>query len=334
MLLFLFLSCQDDAFMPESQELISMRNSWPEDIALPMGAQPESITMGNGHTAYVSISAMAGAIYQIDLQTGEGEYLVSPAPGRVVAGVAFDARSNYLWVAGAFMGNLLVFDAGSGMQVAEFQLGDPWYPLPGTNPSSMVNDVVITKKAVYCTDSFMPVLYKIPLGPSGMIADGTEPETIFLSGEFEMTMNAPLGFPVNANGIDATPNGKHLVIVNTSSGILYHVDPMTGYATTIDTGGESMLFGDGIMLEPYDNGEYALYVVRNFMNMVAKLHLSEDLNSATLCDVITSTDPAFRIPTSVDAFGDGLYLVNARFDVAPPLEPAPDVTFNVVRVEN
>ena len=331
-LFLLFTGCQENLLSPTTDELVSLRNPWPDDIALPEGAQPESIAMGNGHTAYVSVGAVAGAIYRIDLQTGEGDYVVAPVPGRVVAGIAFDTRSNYIWVAGAFMGNLMVFDAGSGMQVAAFQLGDPWYPLPGTNPTSLVNDVVITNKAVYCTDSFMPVLYKIPLGPSGTIAEGTEAETVYLTGDFEMTMNAPLGFPVNANGIDATPNGKDLVIVNTSSGVLYHVNPMTGYATAIDMGGESMLFGDGIMLEDAGDG-YDLYVVRNFMNMVAKVHLSPDLNAGVLSDVITSADPAFRIPTSVDAFGNALYLVNARFDVAPPLEPTPDVTFNVVRVD-
>jgi hypothetical protein len=218
------------------------------------------------------------------------------------------------------------------MQAASFQLGDPWFPLPGTNPTSLVNDVVVTKKAVYCTDSFRPVLYRIPLGPAGSIPVGATAETIPLTGEFVMTMDAPLGFPVNANGIDATPNGKDLVIVNTSSGILYHVDPVTGYATAIDIGGESMLFGDGIMLEEVGDG-YDLYVVRNFMNMIARVHLAPDLNSGFLSDVITSSDPAFQIPTSVDAFGDGLYVVNARFDVAPPLVPTPDIPFSIVRVD-
>lgn len=326
------MSCHENDFIPSTDDLISMRNPWPDDIPLPTGAQPESITMGNGHTAYVSVGALAGAIYEIDLQTGEGAFVVTPLPGRTVAGVAFDARSNIIWVTGAFLGNLMAFDAQTGVQVAEFQLGEPWVPLPGSNPTSLVNDLVVTRKAVYCTDSFRPVLYKIPLGPAGMITAGTSAETIMLTGDFKMTTNAPLGFPVNANGIDATANGKSLVIVNTSSGILYHVDPGSGYATAIDLGGESMLFGDGIMLEESING-FDLYVVRNFMNMVAKVYLAPDLNSGYLGDVITSSDPSFRIPTSVDAFGDRLYLVNARFDVAPPLVPSPDVTFNVVSVD-
>lgn len=331
-LILLFMSCHEDRLLPDADALVSPRNPFPVDIALPTGEQPESITMGIGHTAYISLGALAGGIYQVDLQSGEGNYLVSPVPGRALAGVAFDARSNLVWAAGAFLGNLLAFDAGSGMQVAEFQLGDPWFPTPGTNPTSLVNDVVVTKKAVYCTDSFRPLLYMIPLGPAGTITEGAAPGVIPLSGDFEMTMDAPLGFPVNANGIDATPNGKDLVLVNTSSGILYHVDPATGYATSIDLGGESMLFGDGIMLEENQDG-FCLYVVRNLMNMVAKVQLEPDLKTGHVSGVITSADPAFQIPTSVDAFGDGLYLVNARFDVAPPLSPAQGIEFNVVRVD-
>lgn len=40
------------------------------------------------------------------------------------------------------------------------------------------------------------------------------------------------------------------------------------------------------------------------------------------------TDPRFRIPTTAAAWGDRLYLPNARFDV----EPTPDTEYDVVAV--
>jgi len=38
------------------------------------------------------------------------------------------------------------------------------------------------------------------------------------------------------------------------------------------------------------------------------------------------------IPATAAEFGKSLYVVNARFDVAPPGMPAPDVEFQVVRL--
>ena len=43
--------------------------------------------------------------------------------------------------------------------------------------------------------------------------------------------------------------------------------------------------------------------------------------------------PDFRIPATTAEFGERLYVVNARFDVAPPGLPAPGVEFEVVAVD-
>lgn len=49
--------------------------------------------------------------------------------------------------------------------------------------------------------------------------------------------------------------------------------------------------------------------------------------------VATITSPDFRISTTVAELGKRLYVVNGRFDVAPPSVPAPDVGFEVVGVQ-
>ncbi len=325
-MLLLLAACQEEQGVAPADEMIAYRAAFPDDIALPTGFQPEGITVGKGHTAYVG-SGFSGAIYQLDLRSGEGSYLVPPAMGQWVLGMDYDVRTGYLYAAGGIFGNLMVYEASTGELVANYQLTTP--PMPGQDPTTLLNDVVVTRNGVYVTDSFSPFLYKLSLGAGGKLIPGASPQALLLSGDFQMVPDAPLGFPVNANGIDATPDGKYLVIVNLSAGVLYRVDPATGYADLIDLGGESMLFGDGLLLEPGDDG-YTLYVVRNMLNMISEVQLEKDLLSGTVRRMITS--PLLRIPSTVDDFGNGLYLVNARFDMAPPAMPAPDVEFNVVRI--
>ena len=72
--------------------------SFPETVPLPDGFQPEGITVGISHTAYVG-SLAGGAIYAIDLRTGTGSELVPGFPGSLFAvGLDFDPRSGYLFV--------------------------------------------------------------------------------------------------------------------------------------------------------------------------------------------------------------------------------------------
>jgi sugar lactone lactonase YvrE len=125
----------------------------------------------------------------------------------------------------------------------------------------------------------------------------------------------------NANGIEATPDGRWLIVVNSTSGVLYRIDPVTGEATRIDLAGQTVQAGDGLLL---DGG--TLYVVRNQLNQIAVVELSPDLASGRVTGAITS--PHFRIPTTVTEFGHALYAVNARFG----MPPGPGETYEVVGV--
>ena len=75
-----------------------------------------------------------------------------------------------------------------------------------------------------------------------------------------------------------------------------------------------------------------LYVVQNFLNQIAVVHLTPDLSSGVVGSPITS--PEFRIPTTAAEFGGALYAVNARFDAYDFNDPptAVGVAFEVVRV--
>lgn len=291
--------------------------AFPAVIPLPTGFQPEGIAVGHGHDIYVG-SFISGAVYRADLRTGEGAVLVPPAPGeRMSVGLSYDRRSRLLFAAGGLTGGGFVYDTETGDLVQAYSFGDP--------SVTFVNDVVVTRRATYFTDSFNPVLYRIPLGPRGQVPGPSAVERVPLSGDFQMTTECAFVAPVNANGIDATPNGEYLVLVNLCLGTLYRVDPETGAATLIDLGGDSVLFGDGILLDGR-----TLYVVQNVLNQIAVIRLNATMDAGTV--VGTITDPAFRVPATIAEFGASLYAVNARFDVAPPPDLWPDVEFEVVRV--
>lgn len=289
---------------------------FPDLIPLPTGFQPEGIALGYGHDVYVG-SFTSGAVYRADLRTGEGALVVPPAPGgeRMSTGLSFDRRSRMLFAAGALTGMGFVYDTETGNLVQAYAFGDPMV--------TFVNDVVVTRNAAYFTGSFEPVLYKVPLGPRGEVPHPSAVEMVELSGDFQMGTGC--GFGVNANGIDATPDGDHLIVVNGCLGTLYRVDPETGAATLIDLAGDNVVSGDGILL----HGR-TLYVVQNFLNQIAVIRLDATMESGTVVRIIG--DPAFRVPTTIAEFGSSLYAVNARFDVAPPTDVWPDVEFEVVRV--
>jgi len=293
--------------------------SFPETVPLPGGFQPEGITLGNGPTAYVG-SLASGSIYEVDLRTGAGSTLVQGLPGSLLAvGLDFDARSGYLFVAGGLTGDGRVYDTDTGQMIHQLPLSAPWI--------SWINDVVVTRDAAYFTNSFVPEIYKVPLNsqgePSGVV------QTLMLHSDWQNFTNpAPTGpadMWINANGIVATPNDRTLIVVNYFSGLLYTVDPDTGFATEIDLGGVSVQSGDGLVLR----GK-TLYVVQNFANAIAVFRLSPDYSAATFTGYLTDSD--LSIPSTADLFGPWLYAVNARFDVCFP-GPCPGLEYDIVRVD-
>jgi sugar lactone lactonase YvrE len=279
--------------------------TFPEVIALPDGWLPEGIAVGRGSTFY-SGSRANGAIYRGDLRTGEGSIFAPGATGRVAVGLSVDQRGRYLFVAGGPTGEAYVFDANSGALVANYVL---------TAPGTFVNDVIVTRDAAYFTDSARPVLYRLALGPDGRVDPAMTIEEIDLGGDWQQVP----GF--NANGIEATPNGEWLIVVNSTVGALYRVDPQTGDTTQIDLGGASVTAGDGLLLQGS-----TLYVVRNQLNTIVVIDLSSDLLQGTVTGQITS--PLFDVPTTIAMFGSSLYAINARFST-PPTQTT---TYSIVRV--
>jgi hypothetical protein len=282
----------------------------PSSIPLPVDFQPEGIAV-KANTFYVG-SLRDGDIYRGDLRTGQGTRWIDVS-GRVAVGMRVDRARGWLVVAGGPTGHAYVYDLGSGTTAADLVLG--------AAGSTFSNDVAITRRALYFTDTFAPTIYKVPIRDDGTFG-ATQPITV--------TGPAAAVGGFGLNGIDST-HRRWLIVNHTDLGILALVDPRTGVSREIPLTGPALVPGtlDGLQLE----GRTA-WVVQNAANSVAKVRLSPDLTRGRVVAVITSS--LFRVPTTVARHGSTLALVNGRFDLGfpPPFGPGapPGTEFDVVQI--
>jgi hypothetical protein len=270
----------------------SHHSSLPSRIDLPDGFSPEGITKGRGNTFYVG-SLVDGAIWKGNFKTGKGRILVPGVAGQVAVGTEYDALRGRLWVAGGQTGLVRVYNARTGrlLQTYDFGLG------------GFLNDLVVTRKAVYVTDSLNQRLDVIPLGWRHKLPAPSSAFTLPLGGDIHYTT----GF--NANGIVA----RHgwLILVQSNTGQLFRINPRTGNAREIKLlGTVDVKNGDGLEL----HGR-TLFVVRNQSNLVAVLKLGWSLRSARWQRDLTS--PGLDIPTTAAFALNKLWVVNARFSTPP-----------------
>ncbi|MEH1165655.1 superoxide dismutase [Micromonospora sp. CPCC 205539] len=276
---------------------------FPARIALPNGFTPEGLTIGRGTTVFVG-SILDGAVWRGDLRTGRGSVLIPGTPGKDKAGLKLDQRGR-LWTADFSGGGASVYDAGTGALLAHYQFTD--------EPGSLVNDLVITDRAVYFTDSARQVLYVVPLGPGGRLPAATAFRVLPLTG--------PAATPdAYHNGIVALPDGD-LLVAQMLPGRLVRIDPRTGGSRLVDLGGYSVERADGLVLRGH-----TLYVIRNLTSVIAVVQLNSRYTAGVVQREITG--PQLRVPATGDLLGSALYVVNGRFDV----EPGPDVDYDIVRV--
>ncbi len=273
---------------------------WPDLIPIPVGFEAEGIELSKDADFFVGTLAFsgnhtnAGAIYKGNLVTGEGHVLVQPT-GKPIAGLSYDARTDYLYAATGF-GNpnrergVNVYAGTSGRLLGEIIFGD----------EMVINDVLVTDTAVYCTDSISTTLYKIPLEDDGKVFSSTV-EKIEMTG-FEMAEG------YNANGLVGDFDGKELLIINIGTGVLYLVDTESGAASPVNVQGDEQLFADGDGL--YMDGR-TLYIMQNFAQKIAVVDLSDDLTQGTFIKNIVSDD--FSIPTTITGFGNCIYAINTHF---------------------
>ena len=262
-----------------------------EVIALPGATSAEGIAAGTGTTFYAG-DLFAGDIFRGDIQRGSAELFIDAPAGRMAVGMAADIEHDLLFVAGGFTGQGYVYDTLTGASLAAYQFG-----AAGT---SLINDVALTKDGAWFTDSFQPRLYFVPVDEAGIPGSFV---TLQLTGPA-----AEISGQFNLNGIQATPNGKTLIVAHSTNGELYTVDPLSGASARV--GGVSVPSVDGIVLLGR-----RLWAVQN-INQVTGVRLSPHLTSGVIEEVITSD--LFQVPATAARFGSRLAVVNAKFDTGFP----------------
>ena len=261
-----------------------------EVIILPGASSAEGIAAGRGSTFYAG-DLFAGDIFRGDFQRGRAELFVDAPAGRQAVGMKVDLAHNLLFVAGGFTGQGYVYDLETGATVATYQF---------SAPPTVINDVTLTRHGAWFTDSLNAHLYFVPVSQTGVPGPFT---TLGLTGPAANTSGA-----FNLNGIEATANGKTLIVAHSATGRLYTVNPRTGSSAAI--AGVSVPAVDGILMQGN-----RLWAVQN-TNQVSRIHLAANLTSGRVDKIITSD--LFQVPAAAARHGHRLAVVNTKFDTGIP----------------
>jgi sugar lactone lactonase YvrE len=278
-----------------------VRHALPEDFTYP-----EGIALQEDGRAFYTASAETGAVLRVEVASNTAHTVVPP--GRLVPqesefpgllGLELDDAGR-LWIAGGRTGTMFVVDARSGAELSRHRA--PRTP-------SLINDVAIASGGAFFTDSLNPVLWRIEA--RGERAAEPEPW-------LDLSNTAiRYGEGANLNGIEATPDGRALIVVQMNKGLLYRIDIASKSVTPIDTGGAALTGGDGLVLDGPK-----LYVVRQPNNEIVVLELASNGRSAR--KIASFTDPALAYPATAVKTANRLLVVNTQFDrhgTGDPKEP-------------
>jgi sugar lactone lactonase YvrE len=260
-------------------------------IVLQGASSAEGIAGGRGNTFFAG-DLFRGDIFRGDFQRGTAELYIDIPDGRMAVGMALDPARRLLFVAGGSTGQAYVYDTRARATVASYQFGDP--------QASFINDVAVTRRGAWFTDSKQAKLFFVPVSRAGKPRPF---RTLELSGPAANTSGE-----FNLNGIRATAGGKTLIVAHSAKGKLHTVDSRTGESTTI--AGISVPSVDGIVLQGR-----RLWAVQN-SNQVTRIRLSPRLRAGVVERTIT--DERFQVPTTATRHGRWLAVVNAKFDTGLP----------------
>lgn len=258
---------------------------------------PEGIAVWSGQ--YYVTSTTDGSILRGDLRERRATPFIEADKGQFGA-VGLKATADSLVVAGGPNGTVTVYDRRTGQRTARFRQ-------TGTS-GTFVNDVAVAPNGdVYATDSFRPVVYRIPAAAVARERAGVQELRVFRD-----LRGTPLRYvdgAFNANGIVVTPDGRFLLIVNRATGGLYRIRLDSGSVRRVHVAGGALTGGDGLVLLE----SRVLYVVRNgATEAVAEVRLSSTFRRGRV--VSSTSSPTFDFPTTAAVAGDRLLVVNSQFD--------------------
>jgi sugar lactone lactonase YvrE len=290
----------------------TQESSGVERYVLP-GEQvfPEGVAYQSDTSDFYVGSTTDGTVFRGNVEGGpkEAEVFLEPATdGRTTAiGMEVDEEGR-LFIAGGDTGRIFVYDAESADLVRRLDTPEA--------EATFLNDVAVTRDGdAYFTDSLRPVLFRVT-----STGDGVGEAEPWLS--FEGTpAEYEEGF--NLNGIDATEDGRYLVVVQSNTGELFRIDTESKEVVEIDLGGKTLANGDGLLLDGR-----TVYAVRNEQELIVPVKLSTDYISGEVGEPFT--DPSFAFPTTIAKTDGRLLVVNSQFDKR---EGEPELPFTVSSVE-
>jgi sugar lactone lactonase YvrE len=265
---------------------------------------PEGITVAADGTLYVS-SIGGGAIFRGHVDEPHlDEWVPAGDAGRTqAAGIHVDRRGRVFVAAAVGADGVLDVYDRQGRLLARRE--------PPVQPAAL-NDLVLTRDAVYVTDSVRQVVYRAVLR-------GRE------IGELEewLDLNPHSPAPPDdrfLNGIVAGAGRRVLLVADLMTEVLFRVHVATRAVEIVDLGGAEW-GGDGMLLEGRD-----LYAViwddqpdGSFTQQVRAARLAPDLRSGT---VVARVDhPSFLDPTTLARDRDRLLVVNSQLLHQPGTPP-------------
>lgn len=261
------------------------------EIALPDAISfPEGIAVTHdGKTAYTAGSS-DGTIARIDLASGRGAVLPNALRGQVERAGAFGMKlddKGRLWISGGRSRNIYVVDPQTDRRLATI----------ATDPrTGLINDAVIAGRRIWFTDSLAPVLWSVDL-------DKPLPATATRWMSYDGT---PLEYAEggNLNGI-AAAGPDTLIVVQANKGLLFRIDTRDRKVESIDLGGETVIGGDGLVLD-----RDMLYVIRTAESEIVSIRLASGQRSGK---IVARVKPAsVRLPATAAKAGNDLIVVNAQ----------------------
>ena len=302
------------AVLAASAGLAGAQGGRPAEYVIPGDRVfPEGITTEPGSRAFYVGSTTDGTIFRGDVRrAGLVPFAPGGADGRTsAAGLEADGRGR-LFVAGGATGRLFVLSTADGTTRGVLDTAP-------TGPA-FLNDIALTRRAAYVTDSQRPFLYRAPLGRRGEPTGVIEPWLSLAGTPFAYEE----GF--NANGIVQARGGRILLVIQSNTGELFRIDTRTKAVEEVGLGGRTLTNGDGLLLRGR-----TLYVVRNRQELIVPVRLSGDLRRGRVGTGLTSE--ALRFPTTIAADGRRLLVVNSQFDRrGPGLTPEQPFTVSALEV--
>jgi len=285
----------------------------PDRYVLPGAAVfPEGIAADQRTGTFWVSSTTDGTIFRGTVHDPTAEvFLPGGTAGRTtVIGLEYDR--GLLYVAGGATGQVWVYRAYSGRLVARLDTG-----LTGT----FINDVTIGRDgAAYFTDSRQPYIYRVARKHGRW--------TLQRWLDYSTTV-IPFVVGFNLNGIDASPGGRYLYAIHSSTGRLFRIDTVTKRVREVDLGGVALTAGDGVEVRGR-----TIYVVRNAVALIAKVVIVPSARGTVRGVVVSqTTHPSLRFPTTAEVLRGRLLVVNSQFNRrGPGLTPELPFTVSAIRL--